>query len=163
MSLEQAPLLLPSFQDGVLFGKLIQKLERKGNELSFLFKGFTEYPKNRAQKLQNIRKVLSFLVREKKIPESAGGVSVEEEILEGNSVVIIDLLLKIRDVYRLKTRYAQWRYQQNWREEEGEDNDIEKKWSEVKWSEVRSWRGFQFHFKVMRSEKPHRAADDRTW
>jgi hypothetical protein len=93
-------LFIPSFQDGVLLAKLIQRLERCDP-----ISGVTQQPKSRAQKLQNIRKVLNFLSQNKKIPLSA--LSIEEEILEGNSIAIVDLLLKIKDVYKFKAKFVQ--------------------------------------------------------
>ena len=66
---------IPTFSDGIILGKLIQKLERCGP-----INGWTEQPKSRAQKLQNIRKILNYLSNNNKIPLSS--LAIEEEILK---------------------------------------------------------------------------------
>jgi len=84
---------MPSLSDGVLLGKLLQHLERSSS-----LPGFTEKPKCRAQRLQNIRKVLGALSKNKQIPLSA--LSIEEDILSGRVDSIVELILRIRDVYK---------------------------------------------------------------
>jgi hypothetical protein len=91
---------IPSLTDGVLLCKLIQRLERSG-----ALPGFTAYPRSRAQKLQNIRKVLEVLSRKKRIPLSS--LAIEEEIIEGNATVVVDLLHRIKDVYKAQSHFAQ--------------------------------------------------------
>jgi hypothetical protein len=87
---------IPSFADGVLWGKLYMQLERCSS-----LPGFTLKPRNRAQRLQNIRKVLRGLSEKKSIPLSSLAM-VEEELLEGKADAVVQLLLRIRDVYKLQ-------------------------------------------------------------
>lgn len=80
------------FSDGVLLGRLVQKLERDS------ISGLEAHPKTTAQKLQNVRRVLDFLAEHnKRIPLRALGC--EQEVLEGDGRVVLELLESIRKGY----------------------------------------------------------------
>lgn len=89
---------LPAFADGVIFCKLLQFLER-GSTIP----GVVLTPKTRAHKLQNIRKVLDMLTRHKHVPLSV--LAYEDDILEGRAQAIVDVLLKIKEVYKFRRNW----------------------------------------------------------
>lgn len=80
------------FQDGVLLGRLIQRLERRE------IPGLEMRPKHHAQKLQNIRRSLEFLAQfNHRIPLRT--LSCEEEISRGDGAVVLALLCAIKHAY----------------------------------------------------------------
>jgi hypothetical protein len=87
------------FSDGILLRNIIKRLDR-----NMELKGFNINPKTNAQKLQNIRKILEFLSYNKKIPLSI--LKCEMDILNGVTDIIVNLLLKIRDVYKIHSKIS---------------------------------------------------------
>ncbi len=82
------------FTDGVLLGRLVQKLERMS------IPGFELKPKTQAQRLQNVRRSLECLAdRNKRL--TLRSLSVEEEVLAGDGLVMLTLLDNIRKAYAL--------------------------------------------------------------
>ena len=73
----------------MLLCRLIEKLERIRGALP----GTTHEPKSRAQRVQNIRRVLERLEHKQTIPLSV--LNCDEEILAGNSVTLLRLLLRV--------------------------------------------------------------------
>lgn len=59
--------------------------------------GTTHEPKTRAQRVQNIRRVLERLERKQTIPLSM--LACDEDILQGRSDVLLPLLLRIRKAF----------------------------------------------------------------
>lgn len=89
------------FADGILLYKILNKLTNNSHSN---ITGFFSQPKTKAHKVNNIRKVLSVLSANKRIPLSA--LQCEGDIYEGNATVIVGLLLVVRDAYKIQTRHS---------------------------------------------------------
>jgi hypothetical protein len=92
---------LPLFANGVLFCQLFASLAR----LKQPIQGVCQNPRNRAQRVQNVRKFLDLLTKTNKSDFPVHIKSYEEDILLGKGDVIVDLLLKMKDCFKYtKTR-----------------------------------------------------------
>jgi hypothetical protein len=84
------------FSDGVIFCRLIQKLDRI-NQIP----GFQPFPKSSAQKTNNIRRFLEYLVDNKNKISLSIIVGCEDALRNGDLVQTFNLLAKIRKLYKI--------------------------------------------------------------
>ena len=82
------------FSDGVLISRLVQRLERS-NPLP----GFEPYPKNAAQRTQNLRRCIEHLARSNKKLTWQSLSFCEDDILQGNLKTTFTLLSDIKVAY----------------------------------------------------------------
>lgn len=80
--------------------RLIERLER----IRGILPGTTHEPKSRAQRVQNIRRVLERLERKQTIPLTM--LTCDDDILQGRSQVLLSLLLRIRKAFGVGTAGA---------------------------------------------------------